>query len=251
MSILRTTSKTWVTAPSRITWLAPSREAAWAIPVRTFGIVAVATILGLILMASSPRAEKAWSSDVVTRVSPKDGVRPASARSGGSAAGEGNAIHPGTGNGPAEPSSLFAPPVTVLSRGFSPWRAAVARTDTFLRSEDRRPDDWMEREFGEMAVLDGRTLLADGIRVRLVGLDLPMPEQVCRTLDHRLEPCATRAATQLELLTRWRRVTCHYRLESVDEAIGRCRIGTSDLAERMVRTGYTWRSAEAPPQPRI
>ena len=55
-----------------------------------------------------------------------------------------------------------------------------------------------------------------------------------------------RAATQLELLTRWKRVACHYRLETVGEGTGRCRIGTSDLTDRMIKTGYAWRSVGAP-----
>jgi endonuclease YncB( thermonuclease family) len=94
-----------------------------------------------------------------------------------------------------------------------------------------------------VTVVDGRTLRAGDIRLRLMGLDLPMPEQVCRTLDGRLERCIVRAATQLELLTRWKGVTCQYRLTAANEGVGRCRIGTSDLTDRMVMTGYAWRSA--------
>jgi endonuclease YncB( thermonuclease family) len=103
--------------------------------------------------------------------------------------------------------------------------------------------EWREEAFATVTVADGRTLLAGGVRIQLVGLDLPMPEQVCRTLDGRLEYCTARAATQLELLTRWKRVTCHYRVERAGEAIGRCRVGTGDLADRMVKTGYAWGAA--------
>jgi endonuclease YncB( thermonuclease family) len=73
-----------------------------------------------------------------------------------------------------------------------------------------------------------------------------MQEQMCRTLDGRLEPCATRAATQLELMTRGRAVTCLHRVEQAGEAVGRCRIGFSDLTERMIRTGFAWPSAGIP-----
>jgi endonuclease YncB( thermonuclease family) len=248
MSFLRTTSKTWVTGTSRVTWLAPPREATWAVHARTFGFVAVATVFGLILMASAPRAEKAKLVEIETGASPKDAARLASAGRSDVAEPPGP-TGPGPRPDPAAPSSLFDPRVTAQSKGFSPWGEATASTDRFARVEARPVEDWTEREFSEVAVLDGRTLLADRTRIRLIGLDLPMPEQVCRTLDQRLEACAARAATQLELLTRWRRVTCHYRLEGADEAIGRCRVGTSDLTERMVKSGYTWRSAEALPQP--
>jgi endonuclease YncB( thermonuclease family) len=110
-----------------------------------------------------------------------------------------------------------------------------------------RSSDWIEQEFPAVTVIDGRTVKAGDIRIRLAGLDLPMPEQVCRTLDGRLERCVARAATQLELLTRWKKVTCQYRLTASNEGVGRCRIGTSDLTDRMVMTGYAWRSA-APAQ---
>jgi endonuclease YncB( thermonuclease family) len=69
---------------------------------------------------------------------------------------------------------------------------------------------------------------------------------MCRTLDGRVEPCRQRAATQLELLTRSRRLTCLYLVEASDETIGRCRLGTSDLTERMIKTGYAWPSAALP-----
>jgi hypothetical protein len=104
-----------------------------------------------------------------------------------------------------------------------------------------------EQEFAQIEVVDGRTIAAGPLRIRLTGLDLPAADEVCRTLDGRLEACAARAATQLELLTRSRTVVCRYRLETSSEGSGACRIGTSDLAERMMRTGYTKRVAAAQP----
>jgi endonuclease YncB( thermonuclease family) len=81
------------------------------------------------------------------------------------------------------------------------------------------------------------------VAITLDGLELPHREQVCRTLDNRLEPCAARAATQLELLTRSRKVTCRYRMTTSSEATGSCRLGSQDLADRLLRTGYV-RAAE-------
>jgi hypothetical protein len=102
---------------------------------------------------------------------------------------------------------------------------------------------WREAEFARVAVADGRTLLGGSLRLRLTGLDLPGPDAACRTLDGRLEPCLVRAASQLELMTRARKLTCRYRLESATDGVGACRIGDSDLAARMLRTGYVKRSA--------
>jgi endonuclease YncB( thermonuclease family) len=98
--------------------------------------------------------------------------------------------------------------------------------------------DWQTKEFSSVSVVDGRTFRWEGLTVTLASLDLPPADQVCRTLDNRLEQCVTRAATQLELLTRSRTLACRYRMTTSSEATGSCRIGSSDLAERMIRTGY-------------
>jgi endonuclease YncB( thermonuclease family) len=104
---------------------------------------------------------------------------------------------------------------------------------------DAQPEgDWREQDFAFVAVIDGRTLSAGDLTITLAGLELPQRDQVCRTLDDRLEPCTARAATQLELLTRSRRVACRYRMTTSSAGAGTCRVGAADLAERMVRTGY-------------
>jgi hypothetical protein len=105
------------------------------------------------------------------------------------------------------------------------------------------PSEEREEEFAAIEIVDGRTFKAGAVTIRLADLELPHPEQVCRTLDNRLEQCAARAATQLELLTRSRRVACRYRMITSSEAIGECRIGSGDLAARMIRTGYVQRAA--------
>ncbi|MFL5317432.1 MAG: hypothetical protein ACJ8A0_20425 [Microvirga sp.] len=105
--------------------------------------------------------------------------------------------------------------------------------------------EWRNEEFAQIQALDGRTLAASSVRIRLAGLELPGAGEVCRTLDGRLEPCLARAATQLELITRFRKVSCRYRIEAPGEASGSCRIGTTDLAERMARTGFAKRAPEA------
>ena len=107
-----------------------------------------------------------------------------------------------------------------------------------------RASEWREEEFAQIQALDGRTLAASSVRIRLAGLELPGAGEVCRTLDGRLEPCLARAATQLELITRFRKVSCRYRIEAPGEASGSCRIGATELAERMARTGFAKRAPE-------
>lgn len=98
--------------------------------------------------------------------------------------------------------------------------------------------EWRDIELSQVEILDGRTLATPALRLRLTGIELPKPDEVCRTLDGRLEACTARAATQLELVTRARKLACRYRLEGTGEGAGTCRIGTSDLAERLLRVGY-------------
>lgn len=117
--------------------------------------------------------------------------------------------------------------------------SAEERTASVKPASGAEPiEEWREQEFTFAAVVDGRTLRAGDVTIRLTGLELPHPDQVCRTLDDRLEQCVARAATQLELLTRSRRLACRYRMTTSSEAIGSCRIGSHDLVERMIRTGY-------------
>ncbi|HKH34452.1 MAG TPA: hypothetical protein VKA80_09880 [Beijerinckiaceae bacterium] len=104
--------------------------------------------------------------------------------------------------------------------------------------------DWREEEFPRVEALDGRTLAGPALRIRLSGLELPQGDEICRTLDGRLEACAARAATPLELMTRHRKVTCRYRVEAAGEAAGTCRVGASDIGERLLRTGLLKRSGE-------
>jgi hypothetical protein len=146
----------------------------------------------------------------------------------------------------AETAPIFAPRLAA-----APGEARFAKADPAVTGSllpgafelpAPRPGEWREEEFSTVRALDGRTLAAPSVVIRLSGLELPESGEVCRTLDGRLEPCALRAATQLELMTRHRKVACRYRLEGPGEAVGTCRIGTSDLAERMGRTGFAKRA---------
>jgi hypothetical protein len=105
-------------------------------------------------------------------------------------------------------------------------------------------EEWRQQDLASVAVVDGRTVSSGGVTIRLAGLELPPPDQICRTLDNRLEQCTVRASTQLELLTRSRTLACRYRMITSSEAVGSCRIGSHDLAERMMRSNYV-RAADA------
>ncbi|MGL4635704.1 MAG: thermonuclease family protein [Beijerinckiaceae bacterium] len=92
-------------------------------------------------------------------------------------------------------------------------------------------------------VMDGATLRAGEMVVRLAGLSLPTENQTCRRLDGLAVSCIDRAVSYLQLLVKGRSVACE-RAGVSDDGIekGRCRIGDSDIAEQMVRQG--WAKAE-------
>jgi hypothetical protein len=146
---------------------------------------------------------------------------------------------------PAVPPASLAAAVALAPEALSRTEFSTWSTMSWSALAARFGAGWSEEEFAQVAVVDGRTLLAGRRRIRLIGLDLPGPEQACRTLDGGLEPCWSRAIAQLELLTRWRRVICRYRAEGAGEAAGRCRVGSSDLAERMIRIGSVWQVSQA------
>ena len=234
MNRLRIGTTTWLTASAKVGPLERSQRSVMALWARTLAVVLVAA-LGVTVL-EKPLAEEA--------------TEPAAESA--PVAAEVDASH--TGAIPPSVERISAPPVaseaarSLFASEPDPAAGAFARDPQTLSAHRFAPPtrtgrDWREDEFQHVTVVDGRTLEADGRRIRLVGLDLPMPEQMCRTLDARLEPCAQRAATQLELLTRARRLTCLYRIEAPGEAIGRCRLGATDLSERMIRTGYAWPSA--------
>lgn len=111
------------------------------------------------------------------------------------------------------------------------------------KASDAVPE-WREQNFADVTIVDARTLAAGDLRITLAGVALPRADETCPTVDGRAEPCASRGATQLELLTRWRKVTCRYREIAPGEAVGSCRVGEADLAERMLRTRTVRRDGE-------
>jgi endonuclease YncB( thermonuclease family) len=150
---------------------------------------------------------------------------------------------------PPQPSTMAATPdakdatriTGAIARSALPAPGAatsVSASASAAAVPSGEPGAWREEEFTFAEIVDGRTLSAGGVTITLAGLALPHSDQICRTLDDRLEPCAARAATQLELLTRSRRLACRFQMVTSSAGTGSCRIGSQDLAERMIRTGY-------------
>jgi endonuclease YncB( thermonuclease family) len=222
MANLRIGTTTWLLAPAVERPLRQSKHLMAGTVGRTVGLTALALGLGFTAIASATRADQPNAIEASADATPSAAGHRKDAAQGGISV-----------------AMLFGHGAVGSASRFTASGSGILSASSFAP----RSSDWTEREFPAVTVVDGRTLEAGDIRIRLIGLDLPMPEQVCRTLDGRLERCVARAATQLELLTRWKRVTCQYRLSVSHERIGRCRIGTSDLTDRMVMTGYAWRSA--------
>jgi hypothetical protein len=209
-----------------------TRHEAAAVLARTAGIAALAVGLafGLASFEAPARpATAARAEPVAVPVHVKDGARLA-----GPAVQDGTMSRAGSG--------LLAPLRVGPEMRFSkmdPLATGALPAGAFASSP------WREDEFTDVSVIDGRTLAAGSLTIEIAGLDLPVAGQACRTLDGRIEPCALRAATQLELLTRWRAVTCRYRMTAPGLASGACRVGSSDLAERLARTGYLTRTPQS------
>jgi endonuclease YncB( thermonuclease family) len=193
---------------------------------RAAGLGLVATVLVAIAASSLPQRPARAGTPAATLVAGKD-VRRLDA---GPVA-------------PARPTQEAPLPAPTSSTLFDP-RPSGGLADSRLSAPPRAPSvgaEWRDAEFSQVVALDGRTIEAQGVRIRLSGLALPATEDACRTLDGGMEACATRAATQLELITRFRKVACRYRLVGAADAVGTCRLGASDLAERLVKAGYVRR----------
>jgi endonuclease YncB( thermonuclease family) len=240
MSELRIGTTMWLTEPERQQLLPRSRSTRVGLVARVAAVCGVALAFVVGAVRPGPASVEA-KGGTVTAHSPKATARlPDAARLAPEPEATGTVAAPHI-----IPKDPFHPALMALPAKF----ASVTELPPAAASFVPRPvvlERWTEEEFKQVDAIDGRTLAAGDLRIRLIGLDLPLPDQVCRTLDGRLEACASRAATQLELLTRWRQVTCHYRREPAGDAIGRCRIGTQDLSDRMIKTGYAWQTAARP-----
>jgi endonuclease YncB( thermonuclease family) len=104
------------------------------------------------------------------------------------------------------------------------------------------------RVFPTINVVDGRSFRSGNTTVRLAGVALPGPRQQCRRLDGVVEPCAERARTRLDLMTRHRPVACDLQPAATDSPAlaGACRVGNTDLALWLIREGWATPLSDTP-----
>jgi endonuclease YncB( thermonuclease family) len=137
-----------------------------------------------------------------------------------------------------------------VGRGVAAAPVALAKLANAITSpQPHRGDDiaaWREETFARPTVVDGRTLGLGPVTVRLAGIVLPAADETCRLLDGSTAPCAARSATQMELMLRWRPVTCRLPDGPRGDISTRCRIGATDLAEWLVRNGWARPAQDAP-----
>lgn len=91
---------------------------------------------------------------------------------------------------------------------------------------------------GTARVVDGDSLVVNGQRVRLAGIDAPELEQTC-IRDGTGYACGRDARGALERLTRAGAVTCRYHeTDRYGRLLGYCEAGGVDLNREMVRGGW-------------
>ena len=103
------------------------------------------------------------------------------------------------------------------------------------------PDRWDASVSGPARVLDGDTLVIDGTRVRLEGIDAPESGQQCIRSDGAPWDCGADAARALAALTSGRQVHCQgSERDSYGRLIAVCRMGPLEINAEMVRLGLAW-----------
>ncbi len=99
-------------------------------------------------------------------------------------------------------------------------------------------DPLPDRLQGRATVIDGDSLVLDGYRVRIVGLDAPEIGQTC-TANGADVACGEKATQALNAIVTGREIECRV----VDEdryqrLLARCFIGNDDIGERQVSAGW-------------
>lgn len=93
---------------------------------------------------------------------------------------------------------------------------------------------------GEAIVIDGDTMVMDGRRIRLDGMDAPELRQLCRDAAGRRYRCGLAAARKLEALVIGQDVTCTTTgRDRRNRDVARCATPReSDIGAAMVRSGW-------------
>ena len=94
------------------------------------------------------------------------------------------------------------------------------------------------RFFGSFLVIDGDTLIADGERLRIEGIDAPELSQVCKAADGAPYACGEEARRALIALVSGRGFECTgTRRDRYGRLLVVCKRGLDDLGDLLVRTG--------------
>jgi endonuclease YncB( thermonuclease family) len=94
---------------------------------------------------------------------------------------------------------------------------------------------------GRARALSGDTLAISGRIVRLGGIEAPELAQTCRTGSGRAWQCGSASRRRLASLTGRKKVACEVRKSDTPRLhVGRCTIGGTDIAARMVTDGYAF-----------
>jgi endonuclease YncB( thermonuclease family) len=92
---------------------------------------------------------------------------------------------------------------------------------------------------GRASVTDGDSIEIHGQAVRLLDMDAPEPEQLCRGADGTEYRCGERAASVLSDFLAQREVTCDWaNLDRQGRRLARCTIAGQDLGLWMVEQGW-------------
>ena len=94
---------------------------------------------------------------------------------------------------------------------------------------------------GAARVIDGDTIVIDGTRIRLEGIDAPEAGQSCQRKWFGAWSCGTVATAALAKLIDGRTIACEGRgLDKYGRTLGVCFAGGVELNAEMVRRGYAW-----------
>ncbi|MEO1207128.1 MAG: thermonuclease family protein [Pseudomonadota bacterium] len=97
---------------------------------------------------------------------------------------------------------------------------------------------------GRARVLSGDTLSVDGKTLKLAGVDAPERGQTCKRPGSRRWRCGVSAERALRRLVRRKTVTCVLDGAPVlDRQSAVCKVGDTDLAAELVRTGHVFAQA--------
>lgn len=119
-------------------------------------------------------------------------------------------------------------------------RPAASKAQIATARLENRP--WRMQTLRQVGVAEGLKLISEGSMLTLAGVQPLDSDAKCKRLDGVMEPCSTRAASRLEVLTRGRVITCRvYEAVQGEPTAAHCRADKIDLAEDLVKNGLARR----------